>query len=413
MTLSFALRPDIQSAREIAGQVRKFVDTEIAPVEGRLLAGGPDSVDLLAHLQGLARERGLWGVGYPVELGGRGLPLSEYLLIGEQEGRSQFGPAVFGTETVVDAHMLSRHGTPTVQERFVHPMARGEASPSYGMTEPGRTGSEAGGLVAQASLAEGMWTVRGRKWFVSNAVRATFITVVARTSGLGRPANKAFSLIVVPTDADGFRMVRGLPVLGQFTGQGEIELCDVQVPEDYLVGKAGAGMAVVRERLGLARVLRSMHWLGQAQHAYDLMCQRLRDRKLAAGRLGDKQLMQQHVFESYLEISAARALVRRAASRLDAGQSHGPDLSVAKVAASRAISAVLDRAVQVFGAEGLTDDTPLASMFRAARAARIVDGADEVHITMGGYQLLKSTSGTDSMDFTDLQDPLGFPNFLE
>jgi acyl-CoA dehydrogenase len=404
MTLMMERPTDTASGWELASRVREFVDMHVAPVEHRLLAGGPDGVALLAHLQSLARQHGLWGIGYPVELGGRGLPLHEYLLVGEQEGRSQLGPMVFGSDTVVDTHMLNRHGTPTIRDQFLIPMIVSDAVPCYGMCEPGRTGSAPIGLHATASLANRMWTIRARKWFVSNAARASFMTVVVRTGGLGLPADRAFSLIVVPTDVPGFRLIRTQPVLGQFTGQCEVWLDGVTVPEDHLLGQAGRGMVVVRQRTALERVLQSMHWIGQAQRGFDLMCQRLRVRPTTGGLLRDRQLMQQHVFESYLEISAARALVRRAAARLDAGQSHGPDLSVAKVAASRAAWRVLDRAVQVFGAEGLSDDTPLSSMYRAARATRIMDGPDEIHIATGGCQLLSSSADSAGMDFTDPHD---------
>lgn len=404
MTLMLERRPETAFGWELASRVREFVDAHIVPVEHQLLGGGPDAVALLARLQSLARQHGLWGIGYPVELGGLGLSLREYLLVGEQEGRSQLGPVVFGTDTVADAHLLNRHASPAIRERFLVPMIIGDAAPSFGMCEPGRTGSAAIGLHATATLDGRSWTVRGRKWFVSNAARASFLTTVVRTGGLGLPADRAFSLIIVPTDAPGFRMVRPLPVLGQLTGECEVWLDGITVPADHVVGEAGRGMVLVRQRTALARVLHSMHWLGQAQRGFDLMCQRLRVRPTPGGQLADRQLMQQHVFESYLEISAARALVRRAAARLDTGQSHGPDLSVAKIAASRAAFTVLDRAVQVFGAEGLSDDTPLSSMYRAARATRIMDGPDELHIATSGCQLLSSATDPAGTDFTDPHD---------
>ncbi|MBD0324665.1 MAG: acyl-CoA dehydrogenase family protein [Aldersonia sp.] len=396
---------ELTTARELARRVRDFVDTEIVPVESALWAGGAHACERLEELQRRARQQGLWGIGYPVELGGRGLLLTEYLLVAEQEGRSHFGPAVFGAESLVDAHMLHRFARPEVRERYLLPMVRGEMVPSFGMTEPGRTGSEPSGIRTRASQDDdGTWTVTGHKWFISNAGKASFMSVLARSEGLGKPANTGFSLIVVPTNADGFRVVRTQPVLGQFTGQCEIELSDVRVREHHVVGERGLGMTVVQERLGLARTVRGMHWLGQAQRGFDLMCQRMRRRQMHGGRLSDKQLMHQLVTESYLEISAARALLRRAAGRLESGQRHAVDLSVAKLAASRTAVNVLDRAIQVHGAEGLSDDTPLSSMYRAARATRIYDGADEVHVTTAAHRILKSYVDSDSYDFTDLTD---------
>lgn len=391
---------ELTTARDIAKRVREFVDNEILPVEASLWTYG----GLLADLQERARAAGLWGTGFPVETGGRGLSLTEYLLVAEQEGRSHFGPAVFGAESLVDAHMLNLYASSEVRERYLLPMVRGEMVPSFGMTEPGTTGSEPSGIRTRARLVDGSWVVDGSKWFISNARKASFMSVVARTEGLGKPAHAGFSMIVVPTDAPGFTITRSLPVLGQSTGQCELVLDDIRVPEDHLLGERGRGMAVVQQRLGLARTVRGMHWLGLAQRGFDLMCQRMRDRQMHGSRLSDKQLMHQFVTESYLEISAARALLHRAAGWLVAGQLHLVDLSVAKLAASRAAVTVLDRAVQVYGAEGLSDDTPLSSMYRAARATRIYDGADEVHLTTTARRILRSYADSATYEFGDVTD---------
>jgi acyl-CoA dehydrogenase len=305
-------------------------------------------------------------------------------------------------------HMLDRYASPEVRERFLMPMVRGEAVPSYGMTEPGKTGSEVSGFTTEARFDAEWCTVRGRKWFISNADRATFITVMARSEGLGKQPKDAFSLVVVPTDAVGYAIVRKLPVLGHFTGQCEIELHNVRVPHSHLVGERGAGLAVVQQRLGLARTVRSMHWLGQAQRGFDLMCKRMRSRRVQAGHLADKQLLSQHVADSYSEISAARALVRRAAARVDQGRPH-IDLGVAKLAASRTAVSVLDRAVQIYGAEGLSDDTPLSVMYRAARSTRIYDGADEVQVSQLAPRILKTYADVDGFDFTDPIDDFTAP----
>ncbi|CAM03394.1 acyl-CoA dehydrogenase [Saccharopolyspora erythraea NRRL 2338] len=395
-------------ARELARRVREFVDTHVVPAEPEMFASREVCAELLVELQSKARSQGLWGIGYPASLGGAGLPLTSYLLVAEQEGRSFYGPAVFGAETVVDVHMLDRFATPQVRERFLLPTVRGEAVPSYGMTEPGKTGSEVSGFTTEVRFEPDRCTVRGRKWFISNADRATFMTVMARSEGLGKHPKDAFSLVVVPTDATGFGIVRELPVLGHFTGQCEVELRDVQVPHSHVVGERGAGLAVVQQRLGLARTVRSMHWLGQAQRGFDLMCRRLRSRRVQGGHLADKQLLGQHVADSYAEISAARALVRRAAARIDQGRLH-VDLGVAKLAASRTAVAVLDRAVQVHGAEGLCDDTPLSVMYRAARSTRIYDGADEVQISQMAPRILKTYADSDGFDFTDPVDDFAAP----
>ncbi len=177
----------------------------------------------------------------------------------------------------------------------------------------------------------------------------------------------------------------------------------MRVPEDHLVGQRGRGSAVIGRRLNLGRLLRAMHWLGQAQRAFDLMCLRMRQRRTLGGVLADKQLMYQHVFAAYTEICAARGLLRRAAAVFDAGLATTSDVSAAKVAASLMVNDVLDRAVQVFGAEGLLHPY-LSVVHRTARGTRIYDGPDEIHITTTAQRILAAYDDTAVFDFTDPLD---------
>jgi acyl-CoA synthetase len=390
-----------QDPGSVRAAVRRFTEEEILPHEALLT--GPAGADVLAELQQRARSAGLWGVYYPPELGGAGFSLPQYLAIAEQEGRSLPGPAVFGADATLDVRMLHESGSDYLRATYLAPLAAGTAVASYGMTEPGISGSDASLLRTQAQLAQGMWTVRGRKWFICRAGRATFTTVVARTEALGQPIRSALSLIVVPADTCGFRVVRSLPTLGLECDQWELELTDARVPEDHLVGQRGRGSAVIGRRLNLGRLLRAMHWLGQAQRAFDLMCLRMRARRTLGGVLADKQLMHQHVFAAYTEICAVRSLLRRAAAVFDAELPTTSDVSAAKVAASRMVNDVLDRAVQVFGAEGLAHPF-LSVAYRMARGTRIYDGPDEIHLTTTAQRILASYDDTAVFDFTDPLD---------
>ena len=388
----------------VRAAVQRFTDERLVPQEA--LLAGPEGPEVLAELQQQARAAGLWGLYYPPELGGRGFTLPEYLPIAEQEGRALHGPAVFGTDGTLDVWMLHESGSERVRRDYLGPLAAGSAVAGYGMTEPGVTGSDPSLLRTEAQLAQGMWTVRGRKWFISRAGRATFTTVVARTEALGRPVRSALSLLVVPADVPGFRVVRPLETLGCAADQWEIEIVNARVPEDHLVGQRGRGTAVIGRRLNLGRLLRAMHWLGQAQRAFDLMCLRLRQRRTLGGVLADKQLMHQHVFAAYIEICAARSLLRRAAAAFDAGIPATSDVSAAKVTASRMVNNVLDRAVQVFGAEGLLHPY-LSTAYRTARATRLYDGPDEIHITTTAQRILASYDDTLTFDFADPLDGPG------
>lgn len=385
----------------VRAAVRRFTEEEILPREALLTS--PDGLGVLASLQQQARSAGLWGLYYPPELGGCGFTLPEYLPIAEQEGRALLGPAVFGADAALDVRMLHESGSDRIRREYLAPLVAGTAVASYGMTEPGVSGSDASLLRTEARLAQGMWTVHGRKWFTSRGGRATFTTVVARTGALGRPVRSALSLIVVPACTPGFRVVRPLSTLDLEPDQWELEFTDARVPEDHLVGQRGRGTAVIGRRLNLGRLLRAMHWLGQAQRAFDLMCLRMRQRRTLGGVLADKQLMHQHVFAAYTEICAARSLLRRAAAVFDAGLPTTSDVSAAKVAASRMVNDVLDRAVQVFGAEGLLHPF-LSVAYRTARATRIYDGPDEIHITTTAQRILATYDDTITFTFTDPLD---------
>ncbi|MGB8232085.1 MAG: AMP-binding protein, partial [Pseudonocardiaceae bacterium] len=386
--------------------VRQFTDEEIVPREALLT--GPDGAAGMADLQRRARSAGLWGLYYPPELGGCGFTLPEYLPIAEQEGRALHGPTVFGADTTLDVRMLHDSGSDRVRREYLLPLAAGTAVASYGMTEPGVSGSDASLMRTQAQLAQGMWTVHGRKWFTSRGGYATFTTVVARTEALGSSIRNALSLIVVPASTPGFRVVQPLSPLGLEPDQWELEFADARVPEDHLLGQRGRGSAVIRQRLNLGRLLRAMHWLGQAQRAFDLMCLRMRQRRTLGGVLADKQLMHQHVFTAYTEICATRSLLRRAAAIFEADLPATSDVSAAKVAASQMVNDVLDSAVQVFGAEGLLHPF-LSVAHRMARGTRIYDGPDEIHITTTARRILATYDDTNTFSFTDPLDAVPGP----
>lgn len=368
--------------------VRSFVIDRVYPVESTLTAGGVAAAECMARLQEMARESGLWALPLPAELGGGGLDLARYAPVGEVEGASDFGPTALGSDLLLDATMLSRHGSAVVQERFLRPMVAGRTRPSFGMTEPGVPGSDPRGLQTVAVRDGDGWMVRGRKWFISGAAQAGFTTVVCRTEGNSESDREAFSLLVVPTDAPGYRVVRELPVLGVCGGQCEIALEDVWVPGEYLLGPQGGGLTVAAQRLALGRILRCLRWVGQTARAYELLRDRLMHRQVGGGPLAGKQLMQQHAFDSYVDLASARAMTRAAVDCLVAGADPVVAVGAAKVVTARAYAAVVDRAIQVHGAEGLTDDTPLTRLYRSARSARILDGPDEVHVQAVARRLL-------------------------
>ncbi|MFE0648461.1 acyl-CoA dehydrogenase family protein [Streptomyces sp. NPDC059534] len=370
-------------------RVSGFVHDRVFPCEPRLDAGGPAAAELRGRLRAEALDAGVWALPLPAELGGGGVPLSAYASIAEAEGASDHGPAALGSASLLDVTMLARHGSSRVRSEYLRRLVSGELRTCYAMTEPDTPGTEP---LLTATRAEprtgGGWAVTGRKWFVSNAGDADLVTVLARTSGAVGDRD-GLSLLLVPTRAPGFRVVRELPVLGA-TGQYEIEFDHVDVDEDHLVGEAGQALAIAGERLQLGRTLRALRWIGQAQRAFDLLCARAVERRGARGPLADRQLVQQHVFESLLSIRSARPLVYEAMAKVAEGRDAHVEVGLAKTAAARTLQEVADRAIQVFGAAGLGPDTPLPALFRTGRTARILDGPDEQHVSSVARRVLRS-----------------------
>lgn len=386
---------------ELREQVDRFMRTEVEPAEPVLVAGDDAAIAEIRRLQASAKEQGLWALGHPEHLGGGGLPFLDYVFVNELQGRSEFGQIALGTYTLQDSLMLDRYAAGEFRDRYLMPLAAAEISPSFAMTEPGISSSDPTQLETSAELVDGEWVINGRKWFTTGAGRAAYTTVMCLTDPDASSPYLRYSMILVPTDTPGYELVRDTPVLGIDGGHYELAFTDVRVPEDHLLGPRGHGFVIAQERLGPGRIFHCMRWLGQAQRAFELMCDRCNARSAFGGPLADKQLMQSHVFESYAEISAARQLTLRAAARIDRGDAARVEIGAIKVVGARMLHNVIDRAVQVYGAEGLTDDTPLSRMYREARFARIYDGPDEVHVHTVARRLLAQAGRGEHHDFAD------------
>ncbi|MBP2260195.1 acyl-CoA dehydrogenase [Pseudomonas sp. BP8] len=378
--------PDLQ----LAQRVRRFVEQEILPRELELGACDAAAAVLAAALQDQARAAGVFGNFYPRADGSRALPLLDYLAIAAEEGRSEFAPAILGCDASLDAYMLGRHANAELRERFFLPLLRGELVPCYAMSEPDSIGSIPATLASRAEWHGEHWTLNGRKWFICRAGRADFATVIARTAD--GPLQQSLSMLVVPTDSPGFAFVRPLALLGRQQGQGELLFKDVQVSPQQVLGAPGEGIALMQRRLGLGRLLRAAHWLGLAQRCFDDLCARVHSPRGAQARLADKQLVRARVYKVFREIAAARGLLADAAAKFDRGQANAIEVNLAKLAASDALSSAVDSAVQVMGAEGLSELSPLSGIYRNARTTHILDGTDDALISTLGRDLLTATA---------------------
>lgn len=387
-----------ETVRDLVATVRRFVDEEVIPVERRVLEGGFGAAGPeIARLRERVREMGLLAPHMPRDWGGGGLALRDFALVSEVLGRSVIGHYVFNVQAPDAGNMelLLHHGSPEQRERWLRPLVAGEIRSCFGMTEPEFPGSNPVLLGTTARREGDHYVVDGHKWFTSSAEGAAFCVVMAVTNPDHLKAHARASQILVPTDTPGFEIVQNLPVMGE-RGEGwmshaEVRLSGVRVPVANRIGEEGAGFLLAQERLGPGRIHHCVRWLGICGRAFDLMCERAATRELSPGKpLGTRQIVQEWIADSRAEIEAARLLVLRTAWRIDreGAAAARDDISLIKFHTAAVLQRVLDRAIQTHGALGLTEATPLASWWRHERAARIYDGADEVHKTAVARRIL-------------------------
>ncbi|MBW2414334.1 MAG: acyl-CoA dehydrogenase family protein [Deltaproteobacteria bacterium] len=394
--MSFEIPEHVQPVRDA---VLNFIEQRVYPVEHVLEErDSAESGRVMRELMQAAKEEGLWALGHPKEIGGQGMPFLDYVYVNEVVGRSQPAMVALGTHSLQDSIMLNEFASDDWRDRYLKPLVDGEIFPSFGMTEPDVASSDPTQLQTAAVLENGEWVINGHKWFTSGADRAAYTTVMCRTE-LDAADHNAFSMIVVPTDTPGYEIIRDARVMGRHGGHCEISLRDVRVPESNLLGPRGAGFKIAQRRLGPGRIFHCMRWLGQAQRAFDLMCERANSRVAFGKTLGEHQQIQKFVFDSLCEIQASRMLTLHAAHRIDQGDEARVEIGMIKVVGAQMLHNVIDRAIQVFGAKGVTDDTPLERMYREARFARIYDGPDEVHVMTTARRVLKSYKIGDGWDF--------------
>lgn len=385
----FGLTEETRLLRE---SVRRFVDEEIVPVEHEALE--VDQAPVLRACMDRAKELGLWALGHPEELGGGGLPLLDLVYINEVAGRSRPAAVALGTHSLHDALTLQRYATAEQQERWLTPLVAGDIFLSMAMTEPEVAGSDPK-LMRSIAVPDGEgWRIQGHKWFTSWADRASVAIVLAKTDPVA-PLHHQFSAFLVPTDTPGYRVERLVPVMGDTSSRyGEIRLDDVSVAGSQVLGDVGDGFRIAQMRLQPARLLDCMGWLGQAERAFELMCSWANLRHSHGSLLRDKGEVQRAVAESAAQIQASRVMILDTARIMDDGREARVQTSLIKFYAARMLHDVLDRAIQIHGAAGLSSDLPLERMYREARGARLYDGPDEVHRMVVARELLGDLEGT-------------------
>jgi acyl-CoA dehydrogenase len=376
---------------ELRERVRAFTAEHIMPVELEAVQALDDEVKpgvayprILVELRDRAKAEGLWNLFLPDEEHGPGLTNWEYGMLCEDMGRSPVAPMVFNCSAPDTGNMeiLAEYGTPEQKERWLEPLLNDHVRSCFSMTEPETAGSDPTGLAARGELQDGEWAINGHKWFTSGYNGADVAIAMVVTDPDAAPHKRA-SMILVPIDTPGFQGVRPVPVMGHDGGPGhwEVRYEDVRVPEDALLGERGAGFSIAQARLGPGRIHHCMRAIGSAERAFEMMCTRAHSREAFGGPLAEKQFVQDFIAKSRMEIDGARLMVLHAAWKMDTEGKRAArqEISMTKVVAAQVHQDVCDRAMQVHGALGMSDDIPLALMWRQGRWLRIADGPDEVH----------------------------------
>jgi acyl-CoA dehydrogenase len=387
------------------GRVRAFMDEHVYPNEPVLDQEDERADALVAELRRRAKSEGLWAPHIGPEAGGTGQGFLAYAYLNEAIGRSLWGQLVFGCQApdAGNAEILHMFGTAEQKERWLRPLVAGDIRSFFSMTERDVSGADPTDLRTRATRDGDEWVIDGQKWFSSGADGAAFGIVMAVTDPEA-PPHRRMSQIIVPADTPGFELVRPIPTLGH-TGRGwtthcEVRYTNVRVPVDNTLGEPGDGFRIAQKRLGPGRIHHVMRWLGQMQRAFELMCRRALERKAFGSTLAEKQTVQNWIADSAAEIQACRLLTLDAAHKIDGGDEARVEVSLIKFYAARVLNDVIDRAIQVHGALGLTDDTPLSRMYVQARGARIYDGPDEVHRMVVSRRILKAFADEGGWSFT-------------
>lgn len=383
----------------LLSKIREFIGEEVLPLEKDFL-NRPfrELLPALREKRARVKALGLWAPQIPKEYGGLGFTLLDFARVSEELGRTPLGHYLFNCQAPDAGNMevLMVHATPEQKERYMIPLIRGEVRSCFSMTEPEHPGSNPTWMSTTAIKDGDDYVINGHKWFTSSADGASFAIVMAVTDPDAASPYRRCSQIIVPLETPGFRIVRNISVMGEagsdYASHAEVRYENCRVSRGNLLGSEGSGFLIAQERLGPGRIQHCMRWIGICERAFEMMCEYAAHREIAPGvPLGSRQSIQAWIAESRAEISAARLLVMQAAGRIDTegASAAREDISLIKFFVAGTLQKVLDRAIQVHGALGLTDDTVLAYWYRHERAARIYDGPDEVHKSVVARGILR------------------------
>lgn len=378
---------------------KKFLEREVYPSELKILAKPfRQSLPFLTSLRAKAKEQKLWAPHLPEQEGGLGLSLSEFAHISEVLGTSPLGHFIFNCNApdIGNMELMHQFASAELKEKYLKPLMHGEIRSCFAMTEPEFAGSNPVDMATTAVRKGNQFIINGHKWFTTAADGAAFTIVMALTDPANENPYLRASMILVPLDNPGYKLVRNIPIMGDagedYLSHGEVQFTDCKVPDTNLIGEVGKGFALAQARLGPGRIHHCMRWIGICERAFDMMCSRAVSRQIKEGKvLAHQQAIQFWIAESRAEINAARLLVLNAANTIDreGAKAAKDEISAIKFYVADVLMKVIDRAIQVHGGLGVTDDTLLSFWYRHERAARIYDGPDEVHKSSLAKSILK------------------------
>jgi alkylation response protein AidB-like acyl-CoA dehydrogenase len=385
---------------DLVSSYQAFLKEYIYPIEKEIIYGSFKShLPKLRELRELAKSKGLFTPHLSIDEGGLGLSLPEFALISEILGTSPLGHYIFNCNApdIGNMELMHAFASPFLKETFLKPLQRGEIRSCFSMTEPEHAGSNPIHMSTKAVLEGDEYVINGHKWFTTAADGAQFTIVMAITNPEAENVYQRASMILVPLDNPGYRLIRNISIMGDegedYLSHGEVEFTNCRVPKSYLIGEEGQGFTLAQVRLGPGRIHHCMRWIGICERALGLMCDRAMSRELNPGKfLSGQQTIQNWIAESAAEIKASRLLVLHTAEKIEkeGAKAAKEDISTIKFFVSDVLMKVLDRAIQVHGALGITDDTLLSFWYRHERGARIYDGPDEVHKSVLAKSILKS-----------------------
>lgn len=392
-----------QEQQEMIERATEFMKEYVYHNEQHMIPhrGLPDHI--LKPLQQKVKDLGMWAGHLPKEAGGMGMGFVSLGLLSEVIGRSPIGPYIFGSMApdAGNSEILWHAATPAQKEKYLKPLVNGDVHSYFGMTEPEVSGSDPRMLKGRAELDGDEWVINAHKWFSTGAVGAAFSIVMVVTDP-DAPPHQKMSLFLVDADTSGCEIVREVGVMGDHYrgGHCEVQYTDCRIPKENMLGNRGEGFKLAQLRLGPGRITHAMRWLGVAQRSLELMVDYTTKHEKNGEKISRDQKIHGFVADSVAEIQASRLMTLQAASKMDEGDEARLEVSLIKLYGAQMVNNVVDRAIQVHGLFGLTPDTPLEGLYREARAARIYDGADEVHRMVVARQIIKEYEAKQSLQLS-------------